>query len=167
MLRIRADQTGCGLKPALQWRVGRRKPTNWQNRCPVTDLQAPAVQALGIDQMDVGDQALHLGHKVPHRPLVFVAGQLLVRNIQAKPEVVLLPEIPNLVGVHEHVVEALPAEVPWIRRHGLRDDFNAVAVEGGQAGFQPPQKVGTLGGRQEAVGRKSADIGHNHRPRSP
>jgi hypothetical protein len=91
---------------------------------PLADLQPFAIDALGIDDMEVCGIAPDLAAEFAHRPAEVVARQLRVRKIEAHAHVVGHAEGDDLVGVHEQVVVALPAEMPREGRHRLGNDLH-------------------------------------------
>src|SRR6187399_2278558 len=64
---------------------------------------------------------------------------------------------------NEDVLVALPAEMPWERRHGLRDQFDAVEVELRETGGEDAIALRFLFRRQRLVHGEAADIGDDRR----
>jgi hypothetical protein len=65
----------------------------------------------------------------------------------------------------EDVLVALPAEMPWERRHGLRDQFDAVEIEFRETGGEDAVALRLLIRRQRFVHGEAADIGDDRRAR--
>src|SRR5205823_11428780 len=78
----------------------------------LTDLQAFSIQARGIGNMEVCRHGRDGSHKLVERPLVMIASQLGMRNVQAHTKAVSVAEFAYLTCVHEQVLITLSAEMP-------------------------------------------------------
>ena len=92
------------------------------------NLQALAIHPTGIGQVKMCRQRQHALQEAVEGLAEVVASKLRVGSIQADPVAELLAKGHDELGVHEEVVESLPAKMPRERRHGLGDDLNALTV---------------------------------------
>ena len=92
----------------------------------IVDLQAFAIDAFGIGQMQVGRERKDRLEETTEGGIEVGAGELGVGGIQADAHAGLLAELFDEVGVDENVVIALPPEVPGEGGHGLGNDFHLV-----------------------------------------
>ncbi len=69
----------------------------------------------------------------------------------------------RLLREDEDVLVALAAEMPGERRHGLRDQFDAVEIELAEACGEDAIALGLLLRRQRLVHGEAADIGDDRR----
>src|SRR5437588_9112816 len=98
----------------------------------LADLQAFSIQARGIGDVEVCRYRSDGLDKLVEGPLVMIASQLGMRNVQAHTEAVPVAEFAYLPRAHEQVLITLSAEMPRERRHGLGNHLDAAQVDLGK-----------------------------------
>ena len=93
-----------------------------------------------------------------------IGGKLGVRDVDAHPQIMPGAERGRFFREDEDVLVALPAEMPRERRHGLRDQLDAVEIELGEAGGEDAIALRLPFRRQRLVHGEAADIGDDRRP---
>ena len=128
----------------------------------LADLQALAVEALGVADVEVRGMRTELREAFIEIEAEMIGGELRVRDVDAHPQVVLGAERGEFVREHEDVLVPLTAEMPGERRHVLRDQLDAVQIELARdwrrrCGSTPPSF------REGRVRGEAADIGDDQR----
>ena len=100
---------------------------------PNPDSEASkALRQIGLDAAELRKQdPADALKKVLEGVFEMRASQLGMRDIETYPISVALAESLDFVRNHEQIVKALPAKMPWKRRHGLRNDFHTSLVNFG------------------------------------
>src|SRR5207244_5086551 len=88
-----------------------------------------AGETLGVAEMQMGGMRAEMGEAFGEIEAEMIGGKLGVRDVDAHPQVMPGAECGGFFREDEDVLMALPAEVPRERRHGLRDQFDAVEIE--------------------------------------
>ena len=96
-----------------------------------------------------------------------IGGKLGVRDVDAHPQIMLGAERGGFFRENEDVLVTLPAEMPRERRHGLRNQFDAVEIELGETGGEDAIALGLPFRRERLVHGEAADIGDDRRAFGP